>query len=61
VISKRNEIMSKFIRSGLNFILKGFDLILLESEENWEREAFAKLYEARIQHAKKHIPIQRKE
>lgn len=52
MISKGNEIMSKFIRSGLNFILKGFDLILLESEENWEREAFAKLYEARIQHEK---------
>ena len=44
--------MDKFIRSGINFILKNFDLILLEDEENWEREAFAKLYEARIQHAK---------
>lgn len=40
--------MNKFIRSGINFILKRFDLILQESEQEWEREAFAKLYESRV-------------
>jgi hypothetical protein len=40
--------MNKFIRSGINFLLKPFDLILQESEQEWERNAFAKLYESRI-------------
>jgi hypothetical protein len=40
--------MNKFIRSGINFLLKPFDLILQESEQEWERKAFAKLYESHI-------------
>ncbi|ESP62794.1 glycosyltransferase involved in cell wall biogenesis-like protein [Smithella sp. ME-1] len=40
--------MNRFIQSGLNFILKQFDLILCECEQEWEREAFARLYESQI-------------
>ncbi|KQC11605.1 MAG: hypothetical protein APR62_09515 [Smithella sp. SDB] len=40
--------MNKFIHSGLNFILKQFDLVLCECEQDWEREAFAILYESQI-------------
>ena len=40
--------MNKFIHASVNFLLKPFDLILQESEQEWEREAFAKLYESCI-------------
>jgi hypothetical protein len=40
--------MNKFIHSSINFLLKQFDLVLQKSEKEWEREAFAKLYESRI-------------
>jgi hypothetical protein len=40
--------MNKFIRLGINFLLKRFDLILQESEQEWERNTFAELYESRI-------------
>jgi hypothetical protein len=40
--------MNKLIQSGLNFILKQFDLVLCEREQEWEREAFARLYESQI-------------
>jgi hypothetical protein len=43
--------MNKFIHSSINFLLKRFDLILQKSEQEWEREAFAKLYESRITQA----------
>jgi hypothetical protein len=42
--------MNKFIHSSINFLLKRFDLILQKSEDEWEREAFAKLYESRVAH-----------
>jgi hypothetical protein len=42
--------MNKFIHSSINFLLKRFDLILQKSEDEWERNAFAKLYESRITH-----------
>jgi hypothetical protein len=42
--------MNKFINSSINFLLKRFDLILQKSEDEWERNAFAKLYESRITH-----------
>ena len=42
--------MNKFIHSSINFLLKRFGLILQKSEQEWEREAFAKLYESRITH-----------
>ena len=42
--------MNQFIRSGINFLLKRFDLVLQESEQEWEREAFAKLYESHVAH-----------
>jgi hypothetical protein len=42
--------MNKFVHSNINFLLKPFDLILQEIEQEWEREAFAKLYESRIAH-----------
>ena len=42
--------MNKFIHSSINFLLKRFDLILQKSEDEWERDAFAKLYESRIAH-----------
>jgi len=42
--------MNKFIHSSINFLLKRFDLILQRSEDEWERNAFAKLYESRIAH-----------
>lgn len=42
--------MNKFIHSGINFLLKRFGLILQKSEDEWERDAFAKLYESRITH-----------
>jgi hypothetical protein len=40
--------MNKFIHSNINFLLKRFGLVLQTSEDEWEREAFAKLYESRI-------------
>ena len=40
--------MNKFIHSNINFLLKRFGLILQKSEDEWERDAFAKLYESRI-------------
>ena len=40
--------MNKFIHSNINFLLKRFGFILQESEQEWERDAFAKLYESRI-------------
>ena len=42
--------MNKFIHSSINFLLKRFGLILQKSEQEWEREAFAKLYESHITH-----------
>lgn len=45
--------MGNFIHSGVNVLLKPFGFILQKSEQEWEREAFAKLYEARIQYVKK--------
>ena len=42
--------MNKFIHSSINFLLKRFDLILQKSEDEWQRNAFAKLYESRIAH-----------
>jgi hypothetical protein len=42
--------MNKFIHSSINFLLKRFDLILQRSEDEWERNAFAKLYESRLTH-----------
>ncbi len=42
--------MNKFIHSSINFLLKRFGLILQKSEDEWERDAFAKLYESRITH-----------
>ena len=42
--------MNKFIHSIINFLLKRFGLILQKSEQEWERDAFAKLYESRITH-----------
>ena len=42
--------MNKFIHSNINFLLKRFGLILQKSEDEWERNAFAKLYESRITH-----------
>ena len=42
--------MNKFIHSSINFLLKRFGLILQKSEQEWERDAFAKLYESRITH-----------
>jgi hypothetical protein len=42
--------MNKFIHSSINFLLKRFGLILQKSEDEWERNAFAKLYESRIAH-----------
>lgn|GEM_PF-6805731 len=42
--------MIKFIHSGINFLLKPFGYILREIERDWERDAFAQLYEARIKH-----------
>lgn len=45
--------MGNFIHSGVNVLLKRFGFILQECEQEWEREAFAKLYEARIQYVKK--------
>lgn len=40
--------MNKSIHSSINFLLKQFDLILQKSEQEWERGAFAKIYESRI-------------
>jgi len=40
--------MNKLIRSNINFLLKRFGLILQKSEDEWERDAFAKLYESHI-------------
>jgi len=42
--------MQKYIASTINLILKKFGLTLQEYEKKWERDAFAKLYESRIQH-----------
>ena len=40
--------MNTFISSSINFLLKRFGLILQKKEDEWERDAFAKLYESRI-------------
>ena len=40
--------MNKFIQSGLDFILKQFDLIICKCEQEWDRDAFARLYESKI-------------
>lgn len=40
--------MNKFIQSGLDFILKQFNLIICECEKEWHRESFARLYESQI-------------
>jgi hypothetical protein len=40
----------KLIHSGINFLLKPFGYILREMERDWERDAFAQLYEARIKY-----------
>lgn len=45
--------MSNFINSGVNVLLKPFGFILQKSEQEWEREAFAKLYESRIKYVRK--------
>ena len=42
--------MQKLFYSVANFILKPFGLILRKLEEEWERKAFAKLYESRVEH-----------
>ncbi|MDD5675862.1 MAG: hypothetical protein PHC61_16955 [Chitinivibrionales bacterium] len=45
--------MNKIIHSNINILLKRFGFILQECEQEWEREAFAKLYESRIKYVKK--------
>jgi len=40
--------VNHFIHSGINFLLKPFGFILQESDQEWERETFAKLYESLI-------------
>ena len=42
--------MNKFIQSIINFLLKPVGLVLQKSEDEWEKDAFAKLYESRITH-----------
>lgn len=42
--------MNKFIHSSINCFLKRFGFVLQRSEQEWERDAFAKLYESRITH-----------
>lgn len=42
--------MHRFIHEGINFILKRLGFTLQDIETEWEREAFAKLYEARIKY-----------
>lgn len=42
--------MNKFIHSSINFFLKRFGLLLQKSEDEWEKDAFAKLYESRIKY-----------
>jgi hypothetical protein len=42
--------MKKYLVSTINLILKKFDLVLQNSEEKWERQVFAKLYESRIKY-----------
>ena len=42
--------MNKFIHSSINFLLKPFSVVLQKSEDEWERDAFAKLYESRLTH-----------
>lgn len=45
--------MGNFIKTGMNVLLKPFGFILQEREREWEREAYARLYESRIQYASK--------
>lgn len=45
---RRDGIVSKFFHSSINFLLKRFGLVLQTSEDEWERKAFAKLYESRM-------------
>jgi hypothetical protein len=40
--------MNKFFHSSINLLLKRFGLVLHTSEDEWERDAFAKLYESSI-------------
>jgi len=40
--------MNKFIHSSINFFLKRFGLVLQKSEDEWQRNAFARLYESRL-------------
>jgi hypothetical protein len=42
--------MNKLIHSSINFLLKPFSLVLQKSEDEWERDAFAELYESRLTH-----------
>jgi len=42
--------MRRFLRTALNAILKKVDLILTDEEAEWERTAFAELYQSRIGH-----------
>jgi len=42
--------MKKHLFSTISLILKKFGLVLQTCEENWERHAFAKLYESRIKY-----------
>jgi len=42
--------MQKYICSTINFILEKLGFTLQELEKMWERDAFAKLYESRINH-----------
>lgn len=43
--------MNRHIHSGIDFLLKPFGYVLQKNDQNWEREAFAKLYESRIKNA----------
>lgn len=43
--------MNRYIHSGIDFLLKPFGYALQKNDQNWEREAFAKLYESRIKNA----------
>jgi hypothetical protein len=45
--------MNKPIHSNINFLLKRFGLVLHTSEDEWERDAFEKLYESHITHVTK--------
>jgi len=42
--------MDNIIVSGINYLLTPFGYFLNKSEREWEREAFAILYETRLQH-----------